>query len=147
MHSARDVAESYAALTAEHGDRFLLGIGVSHAPLIDADQPGRYRKPLAATASFLDALDAAQRPVPIEERVTLVGDAGYCPGPAVGGSTSLAVIGAYVLAGELARAGGITRRRSRPTNSRCANRCAAAALSRAEPPKPSSPAHWPRSGW
>lgn len=39
-------------------------------------------------------------------RVTLVGDAGYCPGPAVGGSTSLAVLGAYVLAGELARAHG-----------------------------------------
>lgn len=39
-------------------------------------------------------------------RVTLVGDAGYCPGPAVGGSTSLAVYGAYVLAGELASAGG-----------------------------------------
>ncbi|AHH21265.1 monooxygenase [Nocardia nova SH22a] len=39
-------------------------------------------------------------------RVTLVGDAGYCPGPAVGGSTTLAVVGAYVLAGELARAGG-----------------------------------------
>lgn len=38
--------------------------------------------------------------------VTLVGDAGYCPGPAVGGSTSLAVVAAYVLAGELARAGG-----------------------------------------
>ncbi len=38
--------------------------------------------------------------------MTLVGDAGYCPGPAVGGSTSLAVYGAYVLAGELARAGG-----------------------------------------
>ena len=76
MHSARDVAESYAALTAEHGDRFLLAIRVSHAPLIDADQPGRYRKPLAATASFLDALDAAQRPVPIEEWVTLVRDAG-----------------------------------------------------------------------
>ncbi len=39
-------------------------------------------------------------------RVSLVGDAGYCPGPAVGGSTSLAVVGAYVLAGELAAAGG-----------------------------------------
>jgi len=39
-------------------------------------------------------------------RVTLVGDAGYCPGPAVGGSTSIAVLGAYVLAGELARANG-----------------------------------------
>jgi probable F420-dependent oxidoreductase len=69
MHSANDVAESYAALTAEHGNRFLLGIGVSHAALIDANQPGRYRKPLAATVSFLDALDAAQRPVPAEDRV------------------------------------------------------------------------------
>lgn len=38
-------------------------------------------------------------------RVTLVGDAGYCPGPGVGGSTSLAVLGAYVLAGELEQAG------------------------------------------
>jgi probable F420-dependent oxidoreductase len=65
----RDRHESYAALTAEHGNSFLLGIGVSHAPLIDADQPGRYRKPLAATVSFLDAPDAAQRPVPAECRV------------------------------------------------------------------------------
>ncbi|MEV4369770.1 FAD-dependent monooxygenase [Nonomuraea sp. NPDC049637] len=39
-------------------------------------------------------------------RVTLAGDAGYCPGPAVGGSTSLAVVGSYVLAGELAAHGG-----------------------------------------
>jgi probable F420-dependent oxidoreductase len=69
MHSPGDVAESYAALTAQHGDRFLLGIGVSHAPLIDAGEPGRYRKPLAATASFLDGLDAAPRPVPVERRV------------------------------------------------------------------------------
>lgn len=69
MHSPAEVAESYATLTAEHGDRFLLGIGVSHAPLIDAGQPGRYRKPLAATARFLDGLDGAPRPVPIERRV------------------------------------------------------------------------------
>ena len=41
MHSAGDVAASYAALTALHGERFLLGIGVSHAPLIDAGEPGR----------------------------------------------------------------------------------------------------------
>jgi probable F420-dependent oxidoreductase len=69
MHSPADVAESYAALTAEHGDRFLLGIGVSHAPLIDAGEPGRYRKPLAATAAFLDGLDAAAQPVPVDRRV------------------------------------------------------------------------------
>ncbi|OBG97234.1 LLM class F420-dependent oxidoreductase [Mycobacterium sp. E3251] len=69
MHATGDVADSYATLTAEHGNRFLLGIGVSHAPLIDAGQPGRYRKPLAATAAFLDGLDAAPRPVPAESRV------------------------------------------------------------------------------
>jgi probable F420-dependent oxidoreductase len=69
MHTPDDVAERFAALTAEHGDRFLLGIGVSHAPLINAREPGRYRKPLAATASFLDELDAAPQPVPVQRRV------------------------------------------------------------------------------
>lgn len=38
-------------------------------------------------------------------RVTLVGDAGYSPGPAVGGGTSIAMVGGYVLAHELAGAG------------------------------------------
>jgi hypothetical protein len=38
-------------------------------------------------------------------RVTLVGDAGYSPGPAVGGGAALAVVGAYILAGELRAAG------------------------------------------
>ena len=33
MHTPEDVATSYARLTGAHGDRFLLGIGVSHAPL------------------------------------------------------------------------------------------------------------------
>jgi 2-polyprenyl-6-methoxyphenol hydroxylase-like FAD-dependent oxidoreductase len=39
-------------------------------------------------------------------RVTLLGDAGYCPSPASGQGTSLALAGAYVLAGELAAASG-----------------------------------------
>jgi probable F420-dependent oxidoreductase len=69
MHTPADVAASYARLTAAHGDRFLLGIGVSHAPLIDAGEPGRYRKPLAATASFLDGIDATDQPVPVDHRV------------------------------------------------------------------------------
>jgi 2-polyprenyl-6-methoxyphenol hydroxylase-like FAD-dependent oxidoreductase len=38
-------------------------------------------------------------------RVTLVGDAGYSPGPAVGGGTSIAMVGGYVLAQELGQAG------------------------------------------
>ena len=37
------------------------------------------------------------------KRVTLVGDAGYCPSPFSGQGTSLALIGAFVLRCELAR--------------------------------------------
>ncbi|KAJ9133197.1 Monooxygenase [Coniochaeta hoffmannii] len=36
-------------------------------------------------------------------RVVLLGDAGYCPSPMTGFGTSLAMVGAYVLAGELAQ--------------------------------------------
>ncbi|MDP4501201.1 FAD-dependent monooxygenase [Nonomuraea turcica] len=39
-------------------------------------------------------------------RVMLVGDAAYCASPASGQGTSLAIVGAYVLAGELASGGG-----------------------------------------
>ena len=39
-------------------------------------------------------------------RVVLLGDAGYCPSPAAGQGTSLALTGAYVLAGELTQANG-----------------------------------------
>ena len=39
-------------------------------------------------------------------RVALVGDAAYCVWPKSGQGTSLALIGAYVLAGELAAASG-----------------------------------------
>ncbi|MER6008166.1 FAD-dependent monooxygenase [Nonomuraea angiospora] len=39
-------------------------------------------------------------------RVVLVGDAAYCASPAAGQGTSLALVGAYVLAGELAGGGG-----------------------------------------
>jgi probable F420-dependent oxidoreductase len=69
MHEPSDVAAKHAALTAQHGDRFLLGTGVSHAPLVDSKEPGRYRKPLAATRAFLDDLDAAEQPVPVGDRV------------------------------------------------------------------------------
>jgi 2-polyprenyl-6-methoxyphenol hydroxylase-like FAD-dependent oxidoreductase len=57
-------------------------------------------------AFYFDAITQLQMTSWSRGRVTLVGDAGYCPGPAVGGSTSLAVYGAYVLAAELTRAGG-----------------------------------------
>lgn len=57
-------------------------------------------------AFYFDSITQLQLDTWSRGRVTLVGDAGYCPGPAVGGSTSLSVLGAYVLAGELAQANG-----------------------------------------
>ncbi|MBP1822050.1 LLM class F420-dependent oxidoreductase [Mycobacterium sp. OAE908] len=69
MHEPSDVAERYTSLTKAHGERLLLGIGVSHAPLIDTREPGLYRRPLAATRAFLDAIDATDTPVPVENRV------------------------------------------------------------------------------
>lgn len=69
MHTPAETAAAHARLTAAHGPRFLLGIGVSHQALVDAKEPGRYRRPLAAMASFLDGLDAAAVPVDPGSRV------------------------------------------------------------------------------
>ena len=68
MHDPADVATGHAALTAAHPGRFLLGIGISHAMLVDSQEPGRYRRPMATTREYLDALDAASPAVPAEER-------------------------------------------------------------------------------
>ncbi len=59
MHDAAAVAEAHAALDEAHAGRFLLGLGISHAPLIDSDETGlRYAKPLETMTAYLDALDA-----------------------------------------------------------------------------------------
>jgi probable F420-dependent oxidoreductase len=69
MHTPEETAATHARFADLYGDRFLVGIGVSHAPLIDAAEAGRYRKPLARTAEFLDGLDRASKPLPRSRRV------------------------------------------------------------------------------
>jgi probable F420-dependent oxidoreductase len=69
MHTAEKTAATHARLTSSYGDRFLVGIGVSHSLLIDAKEPGKYRKPLAAMESFLDGLDGAPTPLLPAKRV------------------------------------------------------------------------------
>jgi probable F420-dependent oxidoreductase len=69
MHTAAETAQQHARLTAAHGDRFLVGIGVSHQALIDRKEPGTYAKPLSAMRAYLDGLDAAPEPLPRERRV------------------------------------------------------------------------------
>ena len=53
---------------------------------------------------YFDAFAQVHMPTISHGRVTLVGDAGYCASPLSGMGTSLALVGAYVLAGELGHA-------------------------------------------
>jgi 2-polyprenyl-6-methoxyphenol hydroxylase-like FAD-dependent oxidoreductase len=62
---------------------------------------------LAALPQADDVVFGAVEQVRVDEwfrgRVVLLGDAGYCGSPLSGHGTSLALVGAYVLAGELGR--------------------------------------------
>jgi probable F420-dependent oxidoreductase len=67
-HQAETTAAIAARLEAEFPGRFLLGLGVSHEPLVQ--QAGfAYDKPLSAMRRYLDELDAAERPVPEDRRI------------------------------------------------------------------------------
>jgi 2-polyprenyl-6-methoxyphenol hydroxylase-like FAD-dependent oxidoreductase len=54
---------------------------------------------------YFDSFAQVHMPSWSSGRVTLVGDAGYCASPLSGMGTSLALVGAYILAGELGPAG------------------------------------------
>ncbi len=69
MHPAEELAQAHHTLTQAYPNRFLLGLGVSHARLVDRDEPGRYDRPLEHMRAYLDALDTAPTPVPAGERV------------------------------------------------------------------------------
>ena len=53
-------------------------------------------------AFYFDTVGQVRAPAWSRGRVALVGDAAWCPSPVSGMGTSLALVGAYVLAGELA---------------------------------------------
>jgi 2-polyprenyl-6-methoxyphenol hydroxylase-like FAD-dependent oxidoreductase len=58
-----------------------------------------------ASDFYFDAMAQIRMPSWHTGRVALLGDAGYCPSPLSGQGTSLALVGAYVLADALASAG------------------------------------------
>ena len=66
---ARDavaMANGWRMLTDAYPDRFLLGIGVSHAPSVSR-RGGTYAKPVSAMREYLDALDRAPSSAPEPE--------------------------------------------------------------------------------
>jgi probable F420-dependent oxidoreductase len=52
-HEPEEIGGWWHRLSDDHKSRVMLGLGVSHGPMIGAD----YQKPLAKMASFLDGLD------------------------------------------------------------------------------------------
>jgi probable F420-dependent oxidoreductase len=65
MHPAAEVAAGVATIEQDHPGRFLLGLGASHAAVVDAEGPPRYERPYSAMVDYLDALDAQpQAPAP-----------------------------------------------------------------------------------
>lgn len=75
---ARDavtMAAAHKALTEAYPNRFLLGVGVSHAPMVEMVRGHRYEKPLSRMRAYLDAMDAAPyvAPPPTTELVRVIG--------------------------------------------------------------------------
>ncbi len=68
---ARDAVAAIAGhdtLNNFYGDRYILGLGVSHVPLVEEFRGHRYGKPVTAMRAYLDAMDAAQLSIPTPER-------------------------------------------------------------------------------
>ena len=92
-------ADEQLALLAKHFD----GAGWQCDRLLAAAQ--------TSDDFYFDAFVQVHMPSLSEGRVTLVGDAGYCASPLSGMGTSLALVGAYVLAGELGSADSVDAQR------------------------------------
>lgn len=59
---ARDamaMAQAHKTLTEAFPDRFLLGLGVSHAPMVEGMRGHSYAKPIETMRAYLDAMDKA----------------------------------------------------------------------------------------
>lgn len=62
--TAHTVARQWAELERAHPDRFLLGLGASHAQLAR-----NYQRPYSTMVEYLDVLDTATPPVPAQRRI------------------------------------------------------------------------------
>ena len=61
---AQAMASAAAGLNEQSGGRFLLGLGVSHAPMVEAMRGHHYGKPVATMAAYLAAMRRASYSAP-----------------------------------------------------------------------------------
>ncbi|MGW1545864.1 LLM class F420-dependent oxidoreductase [Streptomyces sp. NPDC002346] len=69
VNPPEEAATATARLNTAHPGRFLLGLGVSHGPMVERSGLGRYARPLARMTGYLDELDTSVTPVPPEDRI------------------------------------------------------------------------------
>ena len=69
---AMTAAAAQRTLSEAFPDRFLLGLGVSHAPIVEAMRGHRYERPLSAMRAYLDAMDQAPSMAPAPSSTTRV---------------------------------------------------------------------------
>ncbi len=71
---AMTMANAQRTLTEAFPDRFVLGLGVSHAPMVEAVRGHDYKRPLTYMRKYLDAMDAAAyvAPAPTTETVRVL---------------------------------------------------------------------------
>src|SRR5947207_8559098 len=67
-HPAHEIAAEHHEITQTYPGRFLLGLGISHQHAVEGAGLA-YQKPLHKLRSYLDELDTAPTPVPINERI------------------------------------------------------------------------------
>jgi len=75
---ARDpmtMAAAQKTLAEAYPDRFLLGMGVSHAPMVEGMRGHRYERPLSTMRAYLDAMDRAPfiAPLPQSDPLRVIG--------------------------------------------------------------------------
>jgi 2-polyprenyl-6-methoxyphenol hydroxylase-like FAD-dependent oxidoreductase len=111
IHDNRD-AMAFLSFRAEQLDYDYRDVDAQRAFVRSRFAGGRWEIPWLLTQMdnapdfFFDSCSQIEMDSWSAGRVALLGDAACCPSPLSGQGTSLAIVGAYVLAGELAAAGG-----------------------------------------
>ena len=101
--SKRPHSASRSTETFNRGDATAqLDLLERHFADVGWEAPQLLRAARSAPDFYLDSMGQVRLDRWSRGRVVLLGDAGYCPTPLTGLGTSLALVGAYILAGELA---------------------------------------------
>ncbi len=68
LNPAGELSAKYRRLEAQYPDRLLIGLGSSHAPMVEA-QGIKYERPLSRLRAYVDELDTITDGIPVDRRI------------------------------------------------------------------------------